>query len=411
MFENWRASMAVDSEATDPLPGRIDFHNTEFAFAHLSDRELKRMYYLFRLMNSPALVNVGSSLLVAAIRLRLPLVKRLVRHTIFRQFVGGETLQECEPVIEKLRKYQCSSILEYGAEGKSREEELDATRDIVLNTIRFAASSDSVPVVSLKLTGLVDNALLEKKQRGEVFSEQEDVYWKRFLRRFDDICQTAYEHNIALFIDAEESWMQDAIDALVLERMRRYNTRRAILYNTYQLYRVDGLQRLKDDYRAIHSEGYVFGAKLVRGAYMDKERKRAKEMGYPSPIHPTKAATDRAYDEAILFCVEHFETMASCNASHNLKSNALQAKLIEERGIVKNHDHLNFSQLYGMADYITFNLSARGYNVAKYLPYGPVEEVLPYLIRRARENTAVTGDMSRELKYLRRELKRRGLLR
>ncbi len=394
---------------SDPLPGVVDFSNTKIAFEQLSDKELKKMYRLFRLMNIPWLVSLGSRLALLANRLRLPFFDTIVRRTVFAQFTGGENLMDCTNTIQKLMNFDTQSILDYGAEGKSDEEDLDYTKDQILQTITYAASSDAVPVVSMKLTGLVDDHLLEVKQSGKPLSEQEAFKWERFHHRFDEICQLAKEYRVAVFVDAEETWLQNPIDQIVLEMMLRYNRDRAIVYTTYQLYRTDALARLKRDYQYIKENGCIFGCKLVRGAYMDKERARALEMGYPSPIHPDKQATDKAYNEAIRFCVDHYEDLASCNASHNLYSNKLQAELIRERDIVKNHAHLNFSQLYGMADYITFNLAKNGYNVAKYLPYGPVKEVLPYLIRRAEENTSITGEMSRELQYIRQEMKRRGL--
>ena len=395
---------------SDPLPGPVDFSNTEIAFQQLSDRELRRMYRLFKMMSHPWLVALGSKLALLANRLHLPLFATIVKRTIFKQFTGGVSLMECTRTIQKLMQYDTLSILDYGAEGKTEEDDLNHTQEQILRTITFAASSDSVPVVSMKLTGLVDNLLLEKKQKGEAFTEQEMYKWERFRQRFDAICAAAKEYKVGVFVDAEESWIQNPIDEIVLEMMRKYNQNKAVVYTTYQMYRVDALERLKMDYRDITDNGCFFGCKLVRGAYMDKERERAKDMGYPSPIHPDKAATDKAYNDAILFCVDNYEKLASCNASHNLYSNAYQAQLIHERDIVKNHAHLNFSQLYGMADYITFNLAKEGYNVAKYLPYGPVKEVLPYLIRRAEENTSITGELGRELKYIRQEMKRRGLL-
>jgi proline dehydrogenase len=266
-----------------------------------------------------------------------------------------------------------------------------------------------VPVVSTKITGIADNDLLIKWQTGTPFEEQERLQFGRIVDRLDLLCSTAKKLGVRIFVDAEESWMQNTIDYLVEMMMERYNHELVVVYNTYQLYRKDKLHQLKQDYEKARRQGYLLGAKLVRGAYLLKERNRATEMGYASPIQEDKAATDRAYNDAIRFCVEHYQYLASCNASHNLESNLLQAELIAEKNLPRSHPHLNFCQLLGMSDNITFNLSAAGYNVAKYVVYGPVREVVPYLIRRAHENSSVTGDMSRELALIVRELKRRGI--
>lgn len=390
-------------------PSVLDFNNTEVAFSSKTDKELKKMSWIFGLMNKKILVRIGSKLALFAAELNVSFIDKIIRWIIFDHFCGGEDLLECQSSIEQLYKYGTLTVLDYSAEGKSQEEDLEYTRDQIVKTIEFAAAHDCVPVVSMKLTGLIDNTLLEKVQEGGALTEKETIERDKFYERVNEICSKGHKHNIGIFIDAEETWMQDAIDELVIRMMETYNHQKAVVYNTYQMYRVGMLDNLVSDFEKAKKKGYIFGAKLVRGAYMDKERERADTMGYDSPIQPTKSDTDQAYDDAIRFCVEHYEEMASCNATHNLRSNELQAKLIADKGIVKNHDHLNFSQLYGMSDYITFNLAAEGYNVAKYLPYGPVKEVMPYLIRRAEENSAVTGEMGRELLYLNKELKRRGL--
>jgi proline dehydrogenase len=266
-----------------------------------------------------------------------------------------------------------------------------------------------VPIISIKITGLVDNEILEKLNRGAKLTPGEEREYEQLKERFETLCEKAYELGVGVFIDAEESWIQKPIDKLALEMMLQYNIDKCIVFNTYQLYRHDKLQQLKDDHSWALSEGIILGAKLVRGAYMEKERERAEEKEYPSPIQATKEATDEDFDKAIKYCIDNYETISSCCASHNLKSNLYQAKLIHEKGLDKSHVHLNFSQLYGMSDYITFNLAEAGYNVAKYVPYGPVKEVIPYLLRRARENTSITGEMSRELSLIDKEIKRREL--
>jgi len=387
----------------------VDFSDTEIAFSNKSDAELKKTAWLFRMMNNALLVKVGSALGVWAIRWNLPFSKRIVEATIFYQFCGGRSLSESQPTVDKLKQYGTLSVLDYGAEGKSEEKDLDTTLEELMKAVKFAASNTSVPVVSTKVTSLASNKTLRRWQENKSLNDKEQVAFDKVLDRVDTLCRSAHDLGVAVFVDAEETWMQDTIDHLVHIMMERYNRERAVVYNTYQLYRVDKLQSLKDDHTEAKEKGYILGAKLVRGAYMQKERARAIEMDYPSPIQPDKESTDRDYDFAVRYCVDNYETIASCNASHNLNSNMLQAELIAERDLPRRHPHLNFCQLYGMSDYITFNLAEENYNVGKYVVYGPVKEVLPYLVRRAEENSSVTGDLSRELTLIVKEMKRRGL--
>lgn len=388
----------------------LDFDNTEVAFAIKSDQELKKAAWLFGLMNKHWLVGIGSKVGIAAIKLHLPFVESIVKHTIFEQFCGGTTLEECSKTIEKLYGHKVQTILDYGAEGKEREEDFDRTMEETIRAVKFAATHASVPVVSSKVSGLARNGLLEAAQRETPLSAEEQAEYERLADRMDAICRVAAEQGVSIYFDAEETWIQTSISRLVRKMMKRYNRQKPVVYDTFQLYRTDHLDYLRSSYEEARREGYILGAKLVRGAYMEKERDRAAEMGYPSPIHPDKETTDRAYDEAVRFCVDHYETMGSSNASHNARSNRLQAELIVERGIPRNHPHLNFCQLYGMSDNLSFNLAEAGFNVAKYVPYGPVKEVVPYLIRRAQENTSVTGDMTREHSLVSREMRRRGLI-
>lgn len=390
-------------------PTKIDFSNTEIAFQNKTNEQLKKAAWLFGLMNRPWLVGIGSKLGVAAIRLHLPFVTTIVKHTIFDQFCGGTSLKDCEDNIEDLAKMNTFTILDYGAEAKESEAELDETKNETIRAIEFAATNKHVPVISTKISGLASTELLEAVQANEYYNAHLQKQYQNVLRRLHDICELAAENNVGVFFDAEESWLQDAIDHFVDLMMEKYNKGKVIAYNTFQMYRKDRLDFLKKSFARAEEKGYWLGAKLVRGAYMEKERERAKEMGYPSPIQDTKADTDRDYNEALKFCVKNYQTLASCNASHNEKSALLQAQMIEEMGIPKNHEHLNFCQLYGMSDNITFNLAAAGYNVAKYVPYGKVRDVVPYLIRRAQENTSVTGDMGREYALVLKEMKRRGL--
>ncbi|MFN7115330.1 MAG: proline dehydrogenase family protein [Saprospiraceae bacterium] len=386
-----------------------DFNNTEVAFAVKSNDELRKSARLFGLMNNHWLVGVGSTLGIAAIRMHLPFIESIVKNTIFEQFCGGTTLLESARVIQKLYHENVYTILDYGVEAKEEEEDFNRTMNEIIRAIEFASQTPGVSMVSTKLTGMARFALLEAIQNGETLTREMRTEYKNVLKRIDAICYVASQRGVCVLVDAEESWIQDSIDHLVNLMMKRYNQEKALVYNTFQLYRKDRLQYLFDSFNRSQKEGYILGAKLVRGAYMDKERERAAELGYPSPIHPNKAATDDAYNTAVRFCVDNYEKMASCNASHNVESNRLQAELIAQRNIPRNHPHLFFSQLYGMSDNLTFNLSKTGFNAAKYLPYGPVREVVPYLIRRAQENASVTGDMSREYQLVHQEMQRRGL--
>jgi len=403
------------SESEPPIPGRgssvksIDFTNTEIAFSAKTDKELKKMSKLFGLMNKSALVNIGSKLGLLAFKLRLPFVDFFVKRTIFQQFCGGENLMDCQHAIDTLYKNNSLTILDYGAEGKSNEEELNKVMEETIRAIEFAASNVSVPVISTKITGLVANDILIKLQNKEDLNSGEQREYEALLDRVNSICSKAAELKVGVFVDAEESWLQDPIDDLVMDMMSKYNHERVNVYNTYQLYRHDKLVDLKEHHKQATTGGFLFGAKLVRGAYMEKERERASEMGYKSPIQPDKAATDRDFDAGVDYCVRNYENIASCCASHNVESNRKQAVLIEELGLDKEHPHFNFCQLYGMSDYITFNIGKAGYNVAKYVPYGPIRDVVPYLIRRAQENSSVTGEMSRELSLIKSEIKRRGI--
>lgn len=364
------------------------------------------MYWLFRMFNSPSLVSVGSKMTLWALNCRLP-VEWAIKKTIFQQFCGGDTLENAQKTIDHLGRYNTLTVLDYGAEAKTGEEEFDRTEREMLRVVTFAGKNPTVPVISCKVTGLARFELLEKIDRQEPLDEMERAEWSRASARLDRICRLAAEQRVGVFIDAEETWIQDAVDGLTEEMMARYNRERVTVFNTFQLYRHDRLAFLKASHETARAKGYLLGAKLVRGAYMEKERSRAAEMGYPSPIQPDKAATDRDYDEAVRYCVDHYREIGSCVASHNVQSNLLQAELMEKAGIAANHPHLNFSQLYGMSDNLTFNLAKAGYNVAKYVPYGPVRDVMPYLIRRAQENSSVSGDMSRELRFIVAELERR----
>lgn len=388
----------------------IDFTNTEIAFAHLTDKELKRTAWLFNLMNKPWLVKYGSRLALWAVEHNIPLAEWVIKKTIFPQFVGGTTLLDSHPSIERLAAHGTLTILDYGAEAKETELDFNHTMNENIRAIDFASrTAKSIPVISTKVTGLMRFGLLERIQSADTLTRDELAEYRNALKRLDAICYHAAKKNVAVFIDAEESWIQDAIDHLVWLMMRRYNKTQVVVYNTFQLYRHDRLQFLTESYDRAQKEGFLLGAKLVRGAYMEKERARAQELNYEDPINPDKASTDDLYNTALRFCIDHLDTMAVCNASHNEESALLQVRLMDKKGLPHNHPRTLFSQLYGMSDNLTFNLAKAGFRVAKYLPYGQVAEVIPYLIRRAQENTSVTGDAGRELKMVREEVKRRGI--
>ncbi len=393
-----------------PEEPRLDFYNTEIAFSHKSDRELRRTYWLFKFMNKPNLVSLGNLLGNFAAKFPFHVFDPLIKKTIFYQFCGGTSLLECQKVVDRLNSKHALTILDFGAEAKESEEEFDKTLAENLRALEFAASNPNVPGISTKLTGYVPFSVLEKMHAGDTLTAHDEIAWQRLEERFVTLCYKAYEMGVALFIDAEESWIQDPIDRLVDKHMAEFNREKPILYNTYQLYRKGKLDYLKSSYEIAQSKGYILGAKIVRGAYIEKERIRANEKNYEDPIQPNKESTDRQYDDAVRFCVEHHEGISLCNSSHNMASTALQARLMSSHNIPKDHPHLNFCQLLGMSDNLTFNLSENGYCVAKYVPYGPVKEIIPYLTRRAKENTSITGDMSRELELLHTEMKRRGLL-
>lgn len=387
----------------------LDFSNTKIALEYKTDRELKKSTWLFNMMNKPWLVKIGSKLAMLGIKLRLPFVNTIIKNTIFSHFCGGTTLLESQHTIEVLAAHNVQTVLDYGVEAKQSEDDFNATMNEAIRGIEFASQNESVSVVSSKITGLARFTLLEKIHKGEALTDVEEQEYQNVVKRIDAMCHKASELGVCIFFDAEESWIQNTLDQLVNQMMERYNKEKVVVYNTFQLYLSSRLPYLKQSFREAQEKGYILGAKLVRGAYMEKERNRAAEMGYPSPVQPNYQATNEAYNQAVRFCVDNYQTMASCNASHNEYSNMLQAKLMVEKNIPKEHPNLMFAQLYGMSDNLSFNLAKAGYRVAKYVVYGPVRDVVPYLLRRAEENTSVTGDMSREYGLLLKEMKRRGL--
>lgn len=387
-----------------------DFKDISIAFRDKNNAELKQSYWLFRGMNIPFLVNVGSKVGMFALQWSFPLVGDIIKQTIFKQFCGGTSLKESLPAIERLGKQQIFSVLDYGAEGKSSEEEFDFTLQEAKRAIDFAQSSGFNPFISTKLTGLVQQEILEDIASGKVLSKEAEIAFDRFKNRVDSLCALAAEKKVSVLIDAEESWIQQPIDDLANAMMEKYNRSKVIIYNTFQMYRKDRLSFLKESFHLSKEKKFVLGAKLVRGAYMEKENKRAEELSYDSPIHTSKEFTDQSFDDGIQFCLDHYEEMASINASHNVHSVSIQVEEMAGKSIPFNHHNLFFCQLMGMSDILTFNLANAGLNVGKYVVYGQIKEVIPYLIRRAEENSSVTGDMSRELHLVKSEMQRRKLL-
>lgn len=385
---------------------KLDFQDTATAFADKSDAELKEKYRIFRLLNSPMLNALGTRSAKFALSIGLP-VEGLIKNTVFEQFCGGETIEECEPTVQKLAAAGIGSILDYSIEGKSTEEDFDRTKDEIIRTITRAKDDPNIPFAVFKVTGIAPLGTLERLSGKKKLDAKSQTKCEHFHARVNEICEYAYSIGQPVFIDAEESWIQDAIDRLATAMMEKYNLEGPIVYNTIQLYRTDRLQFLKELRPQAKSDGYILGVKLVRGAYMEKERERAAEKGYPSPIQPDKQATDRDYDAAIDYCLDHIEDVAVVAGTHNEKSTQHLAGKMHDRGLPVDHKHIYYSQLYGMGDNLSYVLAKNGYNVSKYVPYGPVKDTIPYLVRRAEENSSTAGQISRELDLISRELSRR----
>ena len=387
---------------------QIDFDNTEKAFAWKSDKELKHAAWLFGMMNYSWLVGFGTSLTPLAFKMKLP-IKSLVRKTIFSHFCGGENLEDALAMTEKLQAYHVAATLDYGTEGKESEEDFERTIAAIEKSFRLAKGNPQIHFISLKVTGLARFALLEKMSSDDELSDAEKAESGSLRKKLDRAAAAADDAGIGLFVDAEETWIQIALDNLVRDMMMKWNKQKAVVLNTLQMYRTDRVEFLSHEIETAKQNGFLLGLKLVRGAYMDKERKRANEKNYPSPIAADKTSTDKNFDDAVRLCIQHIDHVNFCIASHNENSNLLGARLSAEKNIPSNHPHLNFSQLLGMSDHISFNLAAQGFRVTKYIPYGPVQDVIPYLMRRAKENSSVSGQMGRELRLLKKEIARRGL--
>jgi len=386
----------------------ISFADTSIAFLYKSDLELRKSYFLFSLINNPVLSKLGANIVKIALKLKLP-IKGIIRNTIFRHFCGGESIQQCDRTIGKLAEYHIKTILDYAAEGDSTKSTFDSTVDEILNTVKKASQNPNIPFCVFKPTGIAPMDLLEKVQLSKKLSDGEKKEFELVRQRFDSIAKACYDHSIRLYIDSEDSYYQDTIDLLVAELMERYNVDKVVVFNTYQMYRKGMLQRLVQVNEKGKKEGYKVGAKLVRGAYMEKERARAKEYGYEDPIQPDKASTDLQYNDALEYCIKNIDNMELCSGSHNENSNYQLINLMLQHRLMKNDGRVYFAQLYGMSDHISFNLAYGGFNVVKYVPYGKIETVMPYLFRRAEENTSISGQSSRELELITKELSRRKL--
>ncbi|WP_229311157.1 proline dehydrogenase family protein [Larkinella soli] len=384
----------------------VSFEDTSIAFSSQSNGKLLKTYWLFALMNRGWVVNLGTFFIKLALKLQLP-VKKLIKSTIFEQFCGGETIRDCEKTIQKLHDGNIGTILDYSVEGEDNEKCFDETVQEILRTIDRAGESKDIPFSVFKITGIASTELLEKVQSGETLTEEEQAAYDRVRQRVDALCRHACERNVRIFVDAEESWIQETIDELTYEMMDKYNHHQCIVYNTYQMYRWDSFENLKKATETARKKGYYLGVKLVRGAYIEKERIRAHEGEYQDPIHPTKEETDRDFNQAIDFCLEYRDTISFCLGTHNEYSSQYCIRKMLELKINPGDPHVWFAQLLGMSDNISYNLANAGYNVAKYVPYGPVEAVMPYLFRRAEENKSISGQSSREYRLIKSELKRR----
>lgn len=384
----------------------LSFDNTKIAFANKTDLYLKKSYWMFKLMSLSWLTKIGGKLLQLALNLRLP-VKGMVKATVFEHFCGGESIEDCESRIQELGQFNVKTILDYSVEGKQNENDFDQFLGKAVASIERASKDSNVPFCVFKMTALIQFDLLKKVTAQEELTEEESNDFLKGRNRVDIICQNAANAGIPLMIDAEESWIQGAIDEIALIMMHRYNQERALVYNTAQLYRHDRFEYIQNLYEQSKQEGFYIGLKLVRGAYMEKERARAAQKGYEDPIQPNKEATDLDFNRAVEYCVDHMDRIAFCCGSHNEYSSMLLTELMKKKDIAADDPQIYFSQLLGMSDHISFNLAKNHYNVAKYVPYGPVKEVMPYLIRRAEENTSIAGQTNRELDLVTTELERR----
>jgi proline dehydrogenase len=385
----------------------IKFDNTEIAFKSKSNKDLTRAYWLFKIIGYPSIVKLGKTLTNVALKINLP-IDSIIKKTIFKQFCGGTNIKDCAETIQLLAKYKVGTILDYSVEGKTEEVDFEKTTQEIIATIEEASRSTTIPFAVFKVTGIATFSVLEKaNDSNNELSHAEKIAYQGIISRVERICKKGYENNIPVFIDAEESWIQDSIDRIALAMIQKFNKEKAIIFNTLQMYRHDRIDFLNKLIQDAKNNNYHYGIKLVRGAYMEKERERAAKLGYPSPIQPNKEASDSDYNKALEIIVKNHENLALCAGTHNEASSQFLVDLLHQNKLDINDSKFYFAQLLGMSDHISYNLAEKGYRVAKYVPYGPIKEVLPYLLRRADENTSVAGQTGRELSLLTIEKNRR----
>lgn len=402
-------STTIEMNPSQNSKEKLSFENTEIAFRSKSDKDLSRALWLFKMVSRPWMVNAGEKVLNIALALNLPIAWAM-KPTVFRHFCGGETIEEAARATQFMDEFNIGTILDYSVEGKEEEIHFESATTQILETLDIAKGNPHIPFCVFKLSGLASNVLLERvNDRSTLLSDQDKMALKRLKGRIGRICDKAYQVNKPVLVDAEESWMQDIIDRETMKMMEIYNKDKVIVFNTIQLYRHDRLEYLKKCHKDAREKGFTYAVKLVRGAYMEKERDRADELGYASPIQPDKESTDRDFNEALKYCVNHHDSIHFVAGTHNEESSMLLADLMDQHKIPHHQKSIYSAQLFGMSDHISFNLSNAGYNVAKYVPYGPLKEVMPYLIRRAQENTSVKGQTGRELSLIKKEIKRRSL--
>ena len=387
-------------------PQHLKFDETSIAFESKSNSDLKKIHFIFSTMKWPWMVKLGTVMTDRALKMHLP-VRGLIKKTLFDLFCGGESIEDSAGTIDLLGKYGVTTILDYSVEGLEQEDSFDEALTEAMKVADFAAENPNITFCVMKFSGIGSHSLLTKVQKGVSLNEEDQMRYAKIKSRVDQLAKACFDRNLRFMIDAEESWIQDVIDEIALELMIKYNQQSAVVYNTYQCYRHRSLDLMKEHFEKVTSKKCFFGAKIVRGAYMEKERRRAEEEGYEDPIQKDKSATDRDFNAALNFAVSNLKTFSLCAGTHNEDSCSYLAGLLEENGIPHDHQHVFFAQLLGMSDNISFKLSKEGFNVAKYVPYGPVQEVLPYLFRRAEENTSIAGQSGRELSLVKHELNRR----
>ena len=383
------------------------FNNTQIAFAHKTDSQLRKAFWMFKAIEQPFLTKFGISTVNFTVKNDFPFVKDIVKNTLFEQFCGGETREESMKVVKQMFKQNVGSIFDYAIEGKAEEKVFDDTCEEIKQNIKFAEGNPAIPFVVFKPTGFGRIEIYEEIGKKVELTNSQKEEWERVVKRYEEVCQMAFDRNVVIMIDAEESWMQDSTDDLVNQMMEKFNKEKAIVWNTIQMYRTGRLEYLAQDLENAKAKNYFLGYKFVRGAYMEKERKRAEEMNYPDPIQPTKQASDDNYNAAIDFVLQNLERVSGFFGTHNEKSTELVMSKMQTMNLPHDHPQIHFGQLYGMSDNITYFLGSEKYNVCKYLPYGPVKDVVPYLTRRAQENTSVAGQTGRELGLIQKELDRR----